>query len=417
MNLLVLSWKNTWEKPLSSGLSILLTGLSIGVFLWISFGAKAIEESIKKDLKGIDLVVGAKGSPLQLILSSVYHIDNPTGNINLIEAEKIAHHPMVKTAIPLALGDNYKNYRIVGSDSQLINHYEGEIQSGGLFHHNYEVVIGSSVAQTTGLKVGDKFYGNHGVQGDFEAHEHAAMVVTGILKPSNSVLDKLVITPLPTVWEAHEHTDEHTSNEHHTHDHISHDKSPAYVFDYPSDSTKEITSLLLSYSTPMATFQLPRYINSQTNMQAAMPAIEVNRLIGLLDGLVSLLKTLAIVILLVSGLSIFIGLYNQLQQRKVALALLRVQGAKKITLWFTLTLEGIYLAVLGFVLGYLISRGGLLLMNSVFENDFQQEIVFQWFTYVDLILFLGSLGLGIISALPSSVKAFTLNLSKTLHHA
>ena len=417
MNLFVLAWKNTWEKPLSSGLSILLTGLSIGVFLWISFGAQAIEESIKKDLKDIDLVVGAKGSPLQLILSSVYHIDNPTGNINAIEAQKIAKNSLVKTAIPLALGDNYKNFRIVGSDHQLINHYGGELQSGEGFHHNYEVVIGSNVAQTTGLKVGDKFFGNHGVQGDFEAHDHASLVVTGVLKPSNSVLDKLIITPLPTVWASHNHSDEHEASEHHHHDSHAHHEHGDYIFEYPQDSTAEITALLLSYATPMATFQLPRYINSQTNMQAAMPAIEVNRLIGLLDGLVSLLKTLAIVILLVSGLSIFIGLYNQLQQRKIALALLRVQGAKKITLWFSLTLEGIYLALLGFVLGYIISRSGLLLMNGIFQSDFQQGIVFQWITKSDFVLLLGSIGLGIISALPSSIRAFTLNLSKTLHHA
>ncbi len=426
-----LAWKNTWEKPLSSALSIVLTSLSAGIFLWISFGAQQIESSLKRDLDGVDLVVGAKGSPLGIILSSVYHIDHPTGNIPLGEASALAENQWVEKAIPLALGDNYREFRIVGTDESYIELYNGELASGRSFQHIEEVVIGSAVAFKTGLSVGDSFEGQHGLSGETQAHEGHPFTVVGILKPTGTALDKLVLTPLPTVWAVHDHSaegaenheddhDDHEDHYHHSdsHDHSGHDHSQPYYFSWDEqDSTREITAMIISYTGPMATFQLPRYINTQTSMQAAMPAIEVNRLLGLLQGFVKLISTLAWVIVAVSALSIFIGLYHQLQQRKAALALLRVQGASRWTLFWVLTWEGITLALCGGLGGWIISRLGLLGMNSWFEASYQQGLSVPLFTEYDTYVFLGCFILGILSAAPSSIKAFTLNLSKTLHDA
>jgi len=420
MNPLQLAWKNTWEKPLTSGLSILLTALSTGIFLWITFGSEKIESSLKRDLEGIDLVVGAKGSPLGIILSSVYHIDHPTGNISLAEASNLAQNTWVKNAIPLALGDNYKEYRIVGTDQSYIDLYKAQIDNGRSFFHTKEVVIGSHVAHKTGLTVGSAFDGQHGVSGDMQSHEGHPFTVVGILKTTGTALDKLILTPLPTVWEVHDHqgSEPEINSQEHPHDHSQHHEGTPYTFSWDSsDTLHDITAMLITYTGPMATFQLPRYINTETSMQAAMPAIEVNRLLGLLSGFVEFIKTLAWVILLVSGLSIFIALYQQLQQRKPALALLRVQGASKWTLWWVLTWEGIFLAGLGGLTGWCVSRLGFWGMNQWFQNSYQQELEIAFVTSQDLWMVLGCIVLGIISAAPSSIQAFSLNLSKTLHDA
>ena len=112
MNIKSLSWRNLLSSPLNTTLSILLMTLGIGMISLILLINKEVNQQVERNLKGIDMVVGAKGSPLQLILSSVYHIDNPTGNIPLKEAKKIEKNPLVASSIPISLGDSYNGFRI-----------------------------------------------------------------------------------------------------------------------------------------------------------------------------------------------------------------------------------------------------------------------------------------------------------------
>src|SRR5690606_28498558 len=126
----------------STILSILLTAFGVAILCVLSITSESFEKQLENNSKNIDLVIGAKGSPLQLILSSVYHIDNPTGNIPLAEAEKLQNNPLIKLAVPVSLGDNYRGHRIVGTDSSFLTLYETKVQQGKLFQKNYEVVIG-----------------------------------------------------------------------------------------------------------------------------------------------------------------------------------------------------------------------------------------------------------------------------------
>src|ERR1043165_8189933 len=130
MNLLKLVWNYLKAKPLNTGLNIFLLSLGIAVITVLLLFNNQLQEKIAANAKGIDLVVGAKGSPLQLILCSVFQIDFPTGNIKVREAEKVARHRMVKSVVPLALGDSYNGYRIVGITAQYAGLYGGELASG-----------------------------------------------------------------------------------------------------------------------------------------------------------------------------------------------------------------------------------------------------------------------------------------------
>ena len=186
-----------------------------------------LKEKFDNNLAGIDLVIGAKGSPLQMILSSMYHIDNPTGNITIGEAKAFLNpkHPLIKAAVPLSLGDSYRSYRIVGTTDSLISFYNGELGEGNLWKKDFEVVIGRSVQDITGLKIGDTFASSHGFNHDEDlAHDDASFKVVGVLKPSGSVLDQLILTSPSTVWNVHEHPEEVETEDGHNHeDHDDHD--------------------------------------------------------------------------------------------------------------------------------------------------------------------------------------------------
>ncbi|MEM9888415.1 MAG: ABC transporter permease, partial [Bacteroidota bacterium] len=193
MNLLQLSWKNLTYKPLSMLLSILLFALGVGLISLLFLLEDQIQKNFDKNLAGVDLVVGAKGSPLQLILSSMYHIDAPTGNITVKEARPFLNpkHPLIQKAIPLSMGDSYRGYRIVGTTTDILDFYEASVAQGNIWERNFEVTIGASIAATLGMKIGDEFKSSHGFVDDEDlAHDDAASFkVVGILAESGTVLD------------------------------------------------------------------------------------------------------------------------------------------------------------------------------------------------------------------------------------
>ena len=134
-----IAWKNIWFKPLNTALSIILLTASVAIITLLILLQEQFERKFSDNIEGIDLVLGAKGSPLQLILSSVYQVDAPTGNIDYAEAKTWMNNPMVKTAIPLAFGDNYRGFRIVGTTQDYLKKFNVQIAQGKTFNKNFEV--------------------------------------------------------------------------------------------------------------------------------------------------------------------------------------------------------------------------------------------------------------------------------------
>ena len=194
MNLFKLSIKNLFYRPLSSLLSLLLLALGVSMISLLLLINTAVKDQMNNNLKGIDMVVGAKGSPLQLILSSVYHIDSPTGNISLKEARRIEKNPMVGNSVPLLYGDNYEGFRIVGTNKKFIKLYDLSIENGSFWNDIFEVVIGKKIATKLNLNVGDTFLTSHGLKQTGEIHSDTPLTVVGIMNFSNSVADQLILT-------------------------------------------------------------------------------------------------------------------------------------------------------------------------------------------------------------------------------
>ncbi len=163
MNLFKISWKYLTFRPLSTGLNVFLLALGLAIITVLLLIQDQFEKKMNQDAAGIDLVVGAKGSPLQLILSSVYHIDFPTGNIKMEEAQRLSRNRLVKKIIPLALGDNFQGFRIVGTNHDYLELYGVDFAEGKPWEVPFEVVIGSEIAAKLNLKIGDEFTSSHGI--------------------------------------------------------------------------------------------------------------------------------------------------------------------------------------------------------------------------------------------------------------
>lgn len=413
--------KNLLYKPLNTALSVALLSLSVGIIALLLVLQHQVERKFQNDLKDIDVVMGAKGSPLQLVLSAVYHIDAPTGNISSAEMDKLRRNTFVKQVIPLAYGDSYQSYRILGTDTTYVHKYEGKLAEGRMFKAKMEAVLGSQVARKSGLKPGATFYGTHGMAQEGEVHDAAAYTVVGVLTPGNSVLDNLVLTNVASVWAVHgEEGHEHETGEHHeSHGHGADDH---HGHNHEAEKTassaveQELTALLVKCKSPMGTLTLPRMINEGTSMQAAVPALEINRLFNLMGLGVATIQALAFAIMLISGFSVFIALYNRLKERRYELALLRSMGCSRIRLFMLLISEGLLLALFGFAGGFLLCRLGIWVLNRGAAQDFHHSFSYSW-VGTEAWLFALTIGIGFMAALIPAVKAFKMNLSTTLADA
>ena len=415
MSILKLAWKNIVSNPLNLILSIILFGLGIGLISFLMLLNTQLSENFEKNLADIDLVIGAKGSPLQMILCSMYHIDNPTGNITVEEAKPFLNpkHPLLDKMVPLSLGDSYKRHRIVGTNDGILELYNAELDQGNLWAKDLEVTVGAGVASATGLKIGDSFKSSHGFDDDEDlAHDHSAFTVVGVLKPSGSVVDQLILTNPSTVWVVHDHAD----HDHEGHDHSHHStpvRSNEEILQHPE---KDITSILIRYKdkTNYRTLSLPRAINENTDMQAASPPYEINKLYSLIGVGTDAIRWLAILIALVSAISIFISLYKSMKERKYELSLIRVMGGSRSTLFSLIIFEGIILAIIGYIVGMLISHGGMEVMSKFLQSSYRYDFTGWRMIAGDAWLFLGSILLGVVAALIPAYQASYTDIHKTL---
>jgi len=414
MNLVILVWNYLKSKPLNTALNIILLALGIAVITVLLLFNKQLEEKISSNAKGIDLVVGAKGSPLQLILCNIFHIDFPTGNINLREAERISKNRLIKGAVPLALGDSYQAYRIIGTNKDYADLYDAELEVGDWWSNKMETTMGVNVAETLNFAIGDKFESTHGLTQGGHSHENQQFVVKGILKRTNTVLDNLILTSVESIWHVHEAQGDEENHE------IEHVRDSTFipsplVASHPAgDSTKEITSLLVQYRSPMAAIQLPRFINGQSSLQAASPAFETARLFAIMGVGVDILMGFAYILILISALSIFIALYNSLKERRYDLAIMRSMGASRSKLFNSVLLEGGILTFLGSVIGLFLGHGVLIVLSIVVEETRKAGISGIVFYNEEWIILAGSLFLGMLCALIPALQAYRTDISKVL---
>jgi putative ABC transport system permease protein len=432
MNLFKISWRYLTFRPLSTGLNVFLLALGLAIITVLLLVQDQFEKKMDRDASGVDLVVGAKGSPLQLILSAVYHVDFPTGNIPMEEAKRLSRNRLVKNIIPLALGDNHRGFRIVGTNQDYLSLYEAEFSDGKTFEYPFEVVLGSEVAQRLEMKVGDEFLGSHGISVGSHDHDLHPFLVSGILASKGNVLDRLVLTSIESVWYTHDEGDQSISEvdsavaidqisdivERETFSLKDQFDQKVATTGFPaSDQERQVTSLLLQFRNPMAAVQLPRMINSGTSMQAASPSFEISRLFELLGVGISLLQGIAVILIIVAGLGIFIALYNSLKERKYDLAILRSIGASRVQLLILVFLEGIMLTFLGAIIGIFLGHGFLAVLVSQTDQAMVAAIQPWIFLKHELWIMAYALGVGVLASMIPAWSAYQTSIARQLTKA
>ncbi len=388
MSIVKLSVKNLWHHKLSSFLNILLVAFGVAIIAALILLSHQLTKNLEKNAENVDAVVGAKGSPLQLVLSSVYFVDFPTGNIRQKDASEIARHPMVKMAVPLALGDNYMGNRIVGTDTSFVQLHNLSLAQGRFWKRDFEVTIGAEVARRHHLKIGDTIHGAHGLTSAEDVHHEHPYKIVGILTKQDNVTDHLVLTSISGIWHMH-------------------------GLDDLSEDEKEITSLLVQYRSPMAVVTFPKMVNESTLMQAASPAMESARLFALIGIGIDTIQWFAALIIAISAISIFVTLYNSLKERKFDLALLRVLGASKSKLFFVVIIEGLILTIIGALLGLACGHFFVEIIGSYQESG-QAAFTGYVFLQEELYVILIGLAVGIIASVMPAVQAYRTDISTIL---
>ena len=334
------------RRPLQTVLGVALLALGIATLVFVVVVQSQLTRQLERDARNIDLVVGAKGSPLQLVLSAVYQVDVPTGNVPLATVDLLRGNRLVRQAIPLAMGDSYRGFRIVGTEPAFLELHEAALASGRMWSAPMQAVVGSEVALETGLAPGAEFFGTHGIAEGGAVHEDARYRVVGVLARTQSVIDRLVLTDKASVW--------------HVHEGDAVDEAERRIL----EAEREVTAILVRYASPMGAAIVPRQINAESRLQAASPASEIARLFAVVGVGIETMRGFAWILVGSSLLALFVTLFNALEERRYDIAIMRLVGASGARVAGLLLLEAWLLAGVALALGLALGVAAVAVVGS-----------------------------------------------------
>jgi putative ABC transport system permease protein len=449
MNLVKIVIKNMRQRALATwltGASVML-GVALAVaILLIKLG---VQQRFEQGTLGYEMVVGAKGSPLQLVLNVVYNLDISLGNISWKLFEQLRNDKRIKLAVPFSVGDNYKGFRIVGTTDAFFKDFEfepgrkPELAAGRIFNfsedalksafqeaaerarereakergeevkpapepapveHPFEAVVGSTVAEQTSLAVGQKFIAAHGVQPSAEAKEHTEnpWTVVGILKPTHTAVDRAIYINLDSFYHIEGHE-------------LRGPTAPEKSEEKDNDPDPgQVSSIVLKLRSPITAFGLYREINDREDAMAAFPAAEIRKLFDIVGNIDRLLLAQAILILIVAGVAIAVSIYNSMSERRREIAILRALGARRATIFSIVLLEAVTIclfgAAAGLVGGHLVvglANGALYKASGFVIPAFHIQPL-EWYILAVAVI------LGAVAGLGPAVGAYRTDVAKNL---
>lgn len=378
MKTLQLAFKNWKYKPWQSLPIMLLVFFSILLASGVYTLKINAENGFKKSLFPIDLVAGAKGSSLQLLLNAVYQLDDPVGNINLVDFEKLKKNPLIKEAVPICLGDAYQGFPIIGTNQSYFRLYELKAAKGVLELKSNQIVIGNAAQTSTGLNIGDTIFTTHGSGNEGHQHEHP-MIIAGVLPPTGLPVDKALITNMKNIWASHHETE-----------------------------NLQITAALLQTRSPIAKVQLPGQYNRGTLLQLTLPSVELNKLRYFTDGLVKAIQWLIVILSFVSLLGVAFIMLQKVQNRMKEYWLLYSMGWKKGAIISTLAFECLFLITIPAILA-LITAKVMLLSTSIYWVEQYGVLIENLFSLNDILLIGISVLVGLVVSIIPVIKVLTSN--------
>ena len=381
-------------------LSTIVTALGIALATGLLMAVWVVKSQSNKSFTGVaggfDAVLGARSAKLQLVLNSIFHLEDSPGNVAWADFEEIRKHPAVMFALPIAVGDNYRGFRLVGTTTNLFTEVEisaghkHKMSAGRAFNAGFaEAVVGSFASQQLGLKVGDKFHPYHGLLYD-EKQQHAeTYVVTGILAPSNTPADRVIWIPLEGLQNMKGHA---------------------------AQAASEISSVLVKLRSAMAGKQLDTLYNKQgTRLTFAWPVAQViSQLFEKLGWFDRVLALIAWLVALVASASILVSLYNSMNERRREIAILRALGARRADIFGAVILESSAIATIGALAGFavyfvIVSAAAAIIRAQVgvVINPWAGDAVLLWAPA-------GIIALGAFAGIVPAVKAYRTDVAENL---
>lgn len=411
MTLPRMAWRYLWTRPLVTLLTLSSIALGVALICAVLTLWRETERTFQREAALFDLVVGAKGSPLQLTLSSVYHLDMPTGNVPWSLYEKLKTNRRIETAIPIGLGDNYAGFRIVGTEPHLFELKEAtqpffQFAQGAVFKEDFEVVLGSQVAQATGLKLGDAFAGTHGLisMPGSEVHGEFPYRVCGILEPTGTAQDRAIFGTLRSVWIIHD-------KEHKLHAAIQGIASR-------TESPLEVTAVLIRLKARGLRLWVADDIRNNTEGMPAIPINEILRLYqNVLEPMQKTLLAVAAMVVIVACFTVLVTLYQAAERRRRDIAIIRCLGGRRSEVGALILLEAVMLTLGGVLGGWLLGHGALALAAPMIREQSGLLIQAWGVERVEIMalltVFIAGAAAGIVPAITSYRRTPTMDLEVT----
>jgi putative ABC transport system permease protein len=337
--LLRIAWRDLRQKPLQHCLTALVTAAAVGLSLAVMLTASSVRQGMVDASMPFDMIVGAKGSPTQLIFNTIFLQDTPVGNIPHDLYRELATDQRVAEAIPFAFGDSYRGFRIVGSTADIFQLRPApkeppifRLAQGRFFAEEHEAVLGAAAAGKLNLGIGGTFKASHGVMRIAEEHEHAEdYTVVGILEPMHRPYDVGIFTPIETVWEVHD------------------------------NKSRDVTAAMVKPKDYVGLMQMYQEINTGEAAQAAFPGAVMADVFAMLGRSEEVMTVIAAIVLAMALITILISLYWSVLSRNRENAILRAIGAGRQDILKVIVIENaiVILAsiILGMIIGHLVAYG------------------------------------------------------------
>lgn len=370
-----------WHSLLSRKKTVILTFLSLSISIVVLLSVEHIrlqaKDSFNRTISGVDLIVGAPSGQLNMLLYSVFRMGNPTNNIKYESFLMLQKHKLVEWVVPISLGDSHRGFRVMGTNSAYFSHYNYgnkrklSFKQGREFTSMFEAVLGADAAKTLGYQINDKIVISHGIGNtSFTHHEQAPFVVSGILEPTGTPVDKTLHVSLEAIEAIH--------------------LSPSVLNKVMKDPSaisltpQSITSVMLGLTSKFATFTIQRDLNNYPDdrLMAVLPGVAMAELWSLMSTVENLLRAIAALVLLSSLFGLVTMLLASMNERQGEIAVLRVLGAGPVTLLLLILFEALIMICLALATaigglklllislnGWLASEFGLFLGDNILSLE------------------------------------------------
>ncbi len=412
MAILSLAAKSLWNRRLTSTLVVLSIALSVALLLGVERLRTQARASFANTLSGTDLIVGARGSPINLLLYSVFRIGDPTNNVNWTSYRTLAAHPQIAWTVPLSLGDSHRGFRVLGTSRAYFEHYRYgrsqplRIAAGREFEDVFDAVLGAEVADRLGYRLGQSIVIAHGAsEVSFALHDDKPFHVVGVLARTGTPVDQTVHVSLEGIEAIHA-------------DWLGGAPVPGLRLSAEQvrqiDLTpKTITAFLVGLKSKTAIFRLQREINefAAEPLLAILPGLTLQQLWGLMGLAENALLVVSGLVVLVGLIVMLAALLTGLNERRREMAILRAVGARPGHVFSLVLGESLALALVGALLGLLLLQGGLLAAAPLLETRLGLAIAAWPPSRHELILLASVLGCGLSAGLLPAWRAYRYSLA------